>query len=1789
MAPPTATLQTTENGILSDGREIDIKQIPNTSKDEVPLKPFTEKQTSKNSNSQHNPIAINSKSINNNLDGNIIHTTNNRYYIEGVEYEPLNSSSKSSKQNNKQVEKSGKKHTINHKSSVVTDDDEDDDEFVNEQYTFDFQFENNKLTLLSNGHDFDPLKLHDALFKFLQIVNPQADDDNDINRISLLFKTIAVLCDPYTQTSDVGDNYEEILSIDMVSDLVLALLWNDYQKYGPTKLTNFDFAMDLAKIVENILILLNNYDENVLFSINNDEENWIDNLPKWLPHDTLSNINNLATSFHKLKLLYTIATVSCFLIYKLYQFTDNLSLNPFLNFFLKVWKCETRVLLLGLEIDRRDEELQFPGYPEVIRYIIKGASALRTIVAIILNNDVEARFHDLKHESLINFMNPWGRKAGTGALLADMRIYVASLLAFGSDLEEVTELLFNLEPDDRYDEDVKYMFELEYDADAMDDEYQYHHHIHSLANNNQNGGEADVSNADVPSGKIEELDKDGNVRQPDDEDLKETAGVNKSGLRGFRTKHKRVKNQSPEDEYHNNDESQIQVADAESQDDEDEDEDDQDEYSEYMDEYPLHPDCDCIFEEEHEDDQDSEFWEDEKAKEIDNVEKNIEGDSKISKQADWKKASKNITHTSDTDTVNGNDLLAVRSSITKSMQFDSQGKDWRDIPRGFNAVFTEKFYNFLKFSCKNPNLLCWSMKEIIEQLKRLAKGPVSPTDGEKILRSITWVIQLEFEEQFLLSSLPIEERLKFEEEKTKQSGSDQNNPDKIYEFISTNGNFENMVKNNPTISFSIIDEMLMAHGYRRVLIWFLTHLELNQWLINYIHELLIGQRGNPILLDFSGLFEDSLEVAPPDETLYQFSREGRLELSSVEKSMLLHEFFSNAVIYLSRGTSFGPMDDSDQQAAPSEELFNSYMLLSGYNYVLSRTTAKNLMKIICMMITSLQEKGIFEINDHEYKVEVQTLLVQWVGILPEARELFFKSNTTPTLGGWDKFEKDLEGLLTVPIAPLCESASIDMGATTMLEFFDIFFHFDKKLEDLFGSFTRLFGDGELNPKTYLNAIHVTRQFIMALEMSPEWETIKKEAKDHNLLKRSLNFELSMVCCNALICSSRVSSVRNHTKLTTLMKVMMSVQSAIVKEYSLKSQYLEFSDISASLFSVPEFVRQRAEAERSLSMFNLVGNGTLKDFLPKFFETTLDYNANENAIIDLIKELESCLGKVKDDFIPFIEKELYKATDSEISKVESSIRKACQDMSKEVEALMSMIYVWRSYIVWHLLYIGKGGENFENDTMVAVLRDFLRGMINDIDIVGLADKLTAESNGDEVRIVWIDGFRKIIEYECQIFAKYKNKENISDNLSGAINNTAAQEPTSKPKETNSCSLKQQKSPEMELPIADVMEKHIQSSDTASSATTSDVAKKVKITNNSDYVPNIKHIPNYSVDRLLNSNLMTDDTGAKLSSFLIEHPEADAYVMKKALKASKDYFEDNVQLEFFAKSLVKVELYDRIDEVMREFTLSATVNAFKNLINSTKNEIQQHKLSQLASMMYSCHFWSALKRWVDESMDADDINRNRIYLIHDFLLGCLDKRVLTRLFGIEAVDNFSPTKNDQKNLSANTHYSSKSYEPELKVPLKKRISPPLDVPSIDEDELFSIVIRGPSGYSELYHIIRSKIGVVDENILFLLKEQNYFYLGFVKEWAKSEKDEEKKRDLIENAPLLSSYIVFQNLANLYPNAPQIVDTEKIRNFLHSQLSDDAKALAALFGTAASDFHLMKATGEDSSRVATPPSIC
>ncbi|ODV85589.1 hypothetical protein CANARDRAFT_7696 [[Candida] arabinofermentans NRRL YB-2248] len=778
--------------------------------------------------------------------------------------------------------------------SYDSNDNDNDDDNYEEEYTFEFDFSKELI------QKFDPIKLHSAIFKFLQIVNPKSDTPEVQDRLWKLFSTLATLCDPYTQPSDTGEMNEYILSIDLVSDLVIALDYQIYENSEDTKFPLFDMALDLGLIIEKCLKALNCYDYNQLRNVDNDEVNWIDNLKKWIPCDTLSNITNMATGFHNLRLLYSICSVSVLVIYKLYNRGSSiLSLNPFLSFLIKIWKNQTHVILLGLGIDRRDEELNFPGYPEVIRYVIKGASALRSITAMILNGDFKARLHDLKHESLNNFMNPWGRKCGSGALSIDLRIYVAAMISLGVEIDDVTALLDGLEPDDRYDEDIKYMFEMELEMDGVEyDEYHNHHSRSSVYYDHHHNLHKYQQNPDLDDGdkrKIVPVDEEGNCLYAEDE----------------------------EQEEEDREEESI---------------------------FERHPDCQCVFDDD-EDDDDQDDDEDEYEYE------ELEEDDEIAldgvNEAD--RSSKST---------NNRGLLAVRSSLAKNIQFDSDGRDWRDMPRGTNTELSSDFVQLLKESQDDPEVFITSMDLLVAEIYSMTKETISDKMGEKIIRSVAWVVRYDFEASLMSN-----------DEREERSNNPDINPDEIYSCMADSQNFDNMIRFNPSISFCIIDELFMAEGYRRVLIWFLTHMELSQWLINYFHELLVGLRGNPV---------DSKD---PKSTRFNFSRVGALLLSDVEKSMLLHEFFSNAVVYLSKGTSY----DQDGNEVDDETLVE---VEGDSRPITNRANAQKMMKIICLMLKSLESKGVLRVNDPEYRIEIQTLLVQWVGagLVPEAKELFFKSS-----------------------------------------------------------------------------------------------------------------------------------------------------------------------------------------------------------------------------------------------------------------------------------------------------------------------------------------------------------------------------------------------------------------------------------------------------------------------------------------------------------------------------------------------------------------------------------------------------------------------------------------------------------------------------------------------------------------------------------------------------------------------------------------------------------------------------
>lgn len=621
-----------------------------------------------------------------------------------------------------------------------------------------------------------------------------------------VFLVALLLCDPYTQPEELE---ELLLSVSAMADVLIALTFQrqhellrlgeveseDESEAGieerilllPTP--HFDLAVAFMLVVEHIQVRLKCDSEAVFHEAESAEGE--SNYKLWTAHGFLQL---------DLTLLYTTLCVLVLAIYKLYASNENLCLNPFLGVFLKWWKCHTYVVLLGLEMDRKDEANEGPGTPVEVRTAVHGSSAVRAVLASILNTDLQKALeadasttvqHDFEHITLLRFMNPYARKVASGALRCDIRLYVAAMLSLGSELNDVSELLHDLEPEDMYDEDVRYMFYYDYeDSD-------------------------------------EEADEDG--------------------------------------------------------------------------EGPHSRPCGCVFPKVDLDAEGGEdAWED-----------GVDGSSPMQRAP-----------------------TAVRL-LTGDLQFDSEGRDWRDIPRGENNVFDP--------TVDHLNVMPWLELQAVFQ--NMSVQAVSTTLGLRAVRTVSWCVKQEFEEQIRLAALGPAARERFEELHTEDP--EEVTPDKVYGAWTQEGVFEGIMLFNPAIALAMMDEMLMAHGYRRVLIWFFTHMEVSHAQIDYVHELLTGQRGAAV------------------QRRYRFLRRGPLELSAVERNMLMHEFLGACVYQLGRG--------------PAPQLAGE------------EGGRKRLMQIVCVMLELLLLRQLLDLSDAEFQPELQTLLIQWVGVLPEARRLFFRA------------------------------------------------------------------------------------------------------------------------------------------------------------------------------------------------------------------------------------------------------------------------------------------------------------------------------------------------------------------------------------------------------------------------------------------------------------------------------------------------------------------------------------------------------------------------------------------------------------------------------------------------------------------------------------------------------------------------------------------------------------------------------------------------------------------------------
>lgn len=332
--------------------------------------------------------------------------------------------------------------------------------------------------------------------------NDSYNQNDDI--IDYIYSLVVSLCDPFTQPEE---NDEIILSVDYIADLLIALTYKKILKYSKCLEINslkFDISTYYFKIIQSIHVLLNATDELLLRT--------------YLSNNIESNVDNWTSGIHNEflnKLLYSITCVLIYSIYKLFTNNNdkdnnyNLSLNPYLHYFIKLWKIHTNIILLGLSIDRflenkTQQEKIICHTPEIVKYTLKGSSSIRYVLAWILNQNPSTLYnqnllvfdldYDLKHDNLLNFIQPVARKTvNGGSLLLDMRLVIIALLILDCGILQISpakmlnysedhenerrlklldpftalgDLLTDLEYDDRFDEDIQYIFDYEFDSET---------------------------------------------------------------------------------------------------------------------------------------------------------------------------------------------------------------------------------------------------------------------------------------------------------------------------------------------------------------------------------------------------------------------------------------------------------------------------------------------------------------------------------------------------------------------------------------------------------------------------------------------------------------------------------------------------------------------------------------------------------------------------------------------------------------------------------------------------------------------------------------------------------------------------------------------------------------------------------------------------------------------------------------------------------------------------------------------------------------------------------------------------------------------------------------------------------------------------------------------------------------------------------------------------------------------------------------------------------------------------
>ncbi|ANZ77438.1 BA75_04836T0 [Komagataella pastoris] len=733
---------------------------------------------------------------------------------------------------------------------------------------------NEGLYFKHNEHNsLDVNKLHDSIYEYLAVEKPPLNETTK-KQLKLLFDTLITMCDDYTKPFDTGIDNRQILSVDLVSNIVLALVFPTYRS-SEIDFPAFSMAFNVCRIAESILAKLHCSDESSLEFIPRDEGPPVktDCSLKWLPDPLLTSNDQEPQDYYQLKLLYSLLVICLVLIDKLSRLED--SPDPFTCFYFNVWNLQRTVLAFGSPVPLESRESQYAEYPEVFADILKWSSTVRATAAAILNKSRYATIHDFQHESLTNFLNPYGRGILTGALNINFPEYFSILLKLGLTEEDAKHYMNKLELADSLDDLVRHIFQPREPVQ------------------NESDQESRISRSEI--GEVD-----------DDEDV------------------------------------------------------------EIME---LHPDCNCDF------GLDSTEYENEMI-DVDDM------DSEPRKE---------ITVTNNKESLDHQ--KGETSPPSEDMPIENSDEDWRDIVRGRNMLFSSRFRKLLQ----DPSKFCSSWYEFVDIIKRLTnERDVTETEKQKLVDTVAKSVKDELDTQSELFCLPYEQRQAIEESKSDEKKASEITPDKVYEFISEPQLWKKLFDIDSETLLAIVDELFMAPGYRRVLIWFLSQRQLELQLVEYFHLLLTSRRGN----------WDPEEEKDINLETFNFSREGPLELSDFERNMLLRLFIDKLTVTFDDDQRTDENQPTAEHSAQRTRSSDQTEANNNSDSYLSIKAKENLMTLTCLVFLSLHKSNIIRINDPEYKLSIQMLVLPWIGFNEEAREVYVLSNRPylPTVESYSETE-----------------------------------------------------------------------------------------------------------------------------------------------------------------------------------------------------------------------------------------------------------------------------------------------------------------------------------------------------------------------------------------------------------------------------------------------------------------------------------------------------------------------------------------------------------------------------------------------------------------------------------------------------------------------------------------------------------------------------------------------------------------------------------------------------------------